>query len=125
MNIVISNRSKEPIYEQIKKQIVSEILKGNLREEEPLPSIRQLAEDLRVSMITTKKAYAELEREGYINTAVGKGSFVAAHSNDFLKEKRLYIIDKQLRQIITDSRSLGISFVEVIDMLKALDEEVE
>ena len=96
MKIVLSNTSKEPIYEQIKRQIKESILRGELKEEEPLPSIRQLARDLRISVITTKRAYDELEKEGLITSVVGKGSFVAGQNRTFLREKRLKWIEERL-----------------------------
>ena len=87
MNIIISNTSKEPIYKQIKNQIKQSIFKGELQEGDALPSIRALAKDLHISVITTKRAYEDLEQEGFITSVVGKGSFVAGQNSDLIREK--------------------------------------
>ena len=89
MRIIISNSSEDPIYEQIVKQIKNQIINGELTEQESLPSIRKLAGELSISVITTKRAYEELEREGYIDTVGGKGSFVASQNKEFLREKKM------------------------------------
>ena len=89
MDIIISNGSSEPIYEQITRQIKAAIMAGELAEGDPLPSIRALANDLRISVITTKRAYAELEEAGFIDTVQGKGSFVAGGNLELLREERL------------------------------------
>ena len=123
MKIVLSNSSKEPIYEQIQRQIKESILRGELKEGEPLPSIRQLARDLRISVITTKRAYDELEKEGLITSVVGKGSFVAGHNRSFLREKRLKWIEERLTEIVSESKALDISLEELKEMLTLLYEE--
>lgn len=123
MRIVISNSSKEPIYEQIKRQIKESILRGELKEQELLPSIRQLAKDLHISVITTKRAYEELEREGFIHSVVGKGSFVAAQNREFLREMRLRWIEERLAEVVTESKSLNITLPELVEMVKVLYEE--
>jgi len=124
MRIVISNSSKEPIYEQIKRQIKESILRGKLAEGELLPSIRQLAKDLQISVITTKRAYDDLEQEGYIVSVVGKGSFVAGQNRELLREMRLRWIEERLAEVVAESRSLGVSLPELLEMLRLLYEEV-
>ncbi|GIQ63259.1 GntR family transcriptional regulator [Paenibacillus cisolokensis] len=95
MNILISNSSDEPIYLQIVNQIKEQIMKGELTDSEPLPSIRSLAKDLNISVITTKRAYDELEKEGFIVTVAGKGSFVASINNEMLREAKIRVIEEK------------------------------
>ncbi|WP_044641804.1 GntR family transcriptional regulator [Risungbinella massiliensis] len=123
MQILISNGSKEPIYEQIIKQVKELILTGQLSEGDALPSIRQLAKDIQVSVITTKRAYAELEKEGFIYSIVGKGSFVSEHNQELLKEKRLKTIEEKLTEAIENSKALDITLPELIEMLVLLYKE--
>lgn len=123
MQIIISNSSKEPIYEQITNQIKSSILSGNLKEGEALPSMRQLAKDLQISVITTKRAYEELEKAGFIYSIVGKGSFIAEQNLDVMRERKLKAIEEQLTAIIINSREIGLSLVELQQLLKILYEE--
>lgn len=123
MNIIISNSSGEPIYEQIVKQIKKLIFTGELSEGDPLPSIRNLAQELRISVITTKRAYEELENEGYIITMQGKGSFIAAQNKEILREKRLRIIEEKLSEAVKESRLINLSLEELIDILKILYSE--
>jgi len=123
MNILISNSSKEPIYEQIKRQIKESILRGELNEGDPLPSIRQLAKDLHISVITTKRAYDDLENEGYIVTVVGKGTFVAGQNREFLREKRLRWIEEKLAEVVAESKALGVTLPELAEMLQLLYED--
>ncbi len=123
MNIVISNASPDPLYEQIAKQIKNNILKGELSPGDLLPSIRALAKELQISVITTKRAYEELEREGFVESVTGKGSYVAGQSNAILKEKRLKIVEEKLAQAVADSRALGIGLEELREMLTLLFEE--
>jgi len=124
MNIIISNSSEEPIYEQIVKQIKNMILRGELAENEMLPSIRSLARALQISVITTKKAYEELEKDRYIVTVQGKGSFVAAQNKELLKEMRLKIVEEKLAEAVDAGRSIELSLEEMQKMLKILYEEV-
>jgi len=124
MNIIISNSSQDPIYEQIVKQIKNMIIRGELAENEALPSIRSLAKDLQISVITTKKAYEELEKDGYIVTVQGKGSYVAAQNKELLKEMRLKIVEEKLAEAVDAGRSIGLSLEEMQEMLKILYEEV-
>jgi len=123
MQIIISNSSKEPIYEQITKQVKSSILAGELQEGAALPSIRQLAKDLQISVITTKRAYEELEKAGFIYSIVGKGSFVAEQNLEVIREKKLKVIEEQLSAVITNSREIGLSLDELQQLLKILYEE--
>lgn len=123
MNIVISNSGDDPLYIQIKNQIKEQILLGELKEKTALPSIRKLAKELQISVITTKKAYEELEKEGFIETFPGKGSFVAAQNQEFLKEKQLKAIEEQLAKVIEDSKVFNISLDELVRMLTLLYEE--
>ena len=123
MKIVISNSSKEPIYEQIKRQIKESILRGDLKENELLPSIRQLAKDLQISVITTKRAYDDLEQEGFIVSVVGKGSFVAGQNREFLREMRLRWIEERLAEVVAEGKALGVTLSELVEMLRLLYEE--
>ena len=123
MRVLISNASNEPIYNQISNQIKGSIIKGDLEEGELLPSIRGLARDLQISVITTKRAYEELEKEGFIETVPGKGSYVAIHNRELMKEKKLKIIEDKLAQIVDDSKLMGFTFEEINEMLKILFEE--
>ncbi|MFD3158116.1 GntR family transcriptional regulator [Haloimpatiens sp. FM7330] len=123
MKILISNSSGQPIYEQILEQIKASILKNELNEGDTLPSIRNLAKELHISVITTKRAYEELEREGFIETVRGKGSFVAPQNKELLKEQKLKIIEDKLSEVVYESKLLGLNIDEVIQMLKILFEE--
>ncbi|MGL5634237.1 MAG: GntR family transcriptional regulator [Sarcina sp.] len=124
MNLIISNSSSIPLYLQIKTQIESEILKGNLNPNDPLPSIRVLAKALRVSIITTKKAYEELEKDGLIETIAGKGSFISSKNNLRLKEITISKIEDNLCEIIKTAKSIDISADNLIEILKILYQEV-
>lgn len=124
MRIIISNSSNEPIYQQIVSQLKELILKGELTDGEALPSIRSLAKELQISVITTKRAYEELEKEGFIETVAGKGSFVAAHNKEMLKEKRLTIVESKLTEAILAAKALDLSLDELKEMLEVLYEEV-
>ncbi|MFP5202455.1 MULTISPECIES: GntR family transcriptional regulator [Bacillus] len=123
MQITISNHSKEPIYEQITNQVKSMILTGELAEGAALPSIRKLAKDLQISVITTKRAYEELEKAGFIYSIVGKGSFVAEQNIEVMREKKLKVIEEQLGAVVTNGKELGLSFDELQQLLKFLYEE--
>jgi len=122
--IRIDPRSSQPIYEQIVQQIRTMILQGKLQEGAPLPSIRSLAKDLQISVITTKRAYEELEKEGLIVTIASKGSFVAAQNKELLKERKLRIIEEKLTEVVKESRLLGLKEEEVQTMLEILFREV-
>ena len=125
MKIIISNSSEDPIYEQIIKQIKNQIINGELDEEDPLPSIRRLARELGISVITTKRAYEELEREGFIDTVGGKGSFVAGQNKEFLKEKKMKAVEDKLTEAVTEARMLDIGYKELKEMLSILYKEEE
>lgn len=123
MDIIISNSSGEPIYEQITNQIKSSIMRGELLEGEILPSIRNLAKELQISVITTKRAYEDLEREGFIETLPGKGSYVSGQNKELLKEKRLKELEDKLNEVIVESKMLGLEFKEIEEMLRLLFNE--
>ncbi len=125
MRIVIANSSQDPIYEQIARQIKAQIIAGELTEGEPLPSIRRLAQDLAISVITTKRAYEELEREGFIDSVGGKGTFVAAQNPQFLREKRMRAVEEKLAAAVEEARLLGIGPEELARMLELLYKEAE
>lgn len=124
MNIVISNSSQEPIYEQIARQIKNMIMRGELTEGDMLPSIRSLAKELQISVITTKRAYQELENDGYIVTVQGKGSFVAAQNKELLKEMRLKIVEEKLAEAVDAAKTIELTLEEMQEMLRILYEEV-
>jgi GntR family transcriptional regulator len=123
MKIIISNSSPDPIYEQIDRQIKAQIISGELREGEPLPSIRKLAQELQISVITTKRAYEELEKEGFIDTVEGKGSFVAMQNKELLREKKMKIVEEKLHEAVQEARFLGIGLPELKEMLILLHKE--
>ncbi|REB11160.1 GntR family transcriptional regulator [Sporosarcina sp. BI001-red] len=123
MQIILSNQSKEPLYEQIMNQVIAAILSGEMDEGRALPSIRQLAKDLHISVITTKRAYEELEKAGFIYSIVGKGSFVAEQNMEVIREKKLKAIEEQLGNVIRNSKEIGLSYDELQDILKILYEE--
>ena len=123
MDIVISNGSSKPIYEQIVDQIKAAIVSGTLTEGEPLPSIRALAGDLRISVITTKRAYAELEEAGFVNTVQGKGSFVAGGNLELLREERMRHVEELLGRAVKEARAAGIPADEVREMFELVLED--
>ena len=123
MRIIISNSSPEPIYEQIARQIKAEVIAGTLEEGAALPSIRALAHDLQVSVITTKRAYDELESEGFLDSVGGKGTFVAAQNPAFLREKRMRLVEEKLAAAVAEARLLGVGLDELTEMLHLLYEE--
>ncbi len=120
MDIFISNSSESPIYEQIYSQIKIMILSGKLKEGDALPSMRLLAKELRISLITTKRAYEELERDGFIETVTGKGSFVGKSNVDFIREEHLRLIEANLNKAIKQAKEANISLEELVDMLELL-----
>ncbi|SKA78176.1 transcriptional regulator, GntR family [Caloramator quimbayensis] len=124
MNIIISNSSEEPIYEQIVKQIKAAIINGEVNALESLPSIRNLAKELQISVITTKRAYDELEKEGFIVTVPGKGTFVAAQNDELLKESRLKIVEEKLYGAVSAAKTAKLSLDELKEMLEILYREV-
>lgn len=124
LNINISNTSTIPLYEQIQTQIKSQILNGSLQAGDGLPSIRNLAKELKVSIITTKRAYEELEKDGFIETVVGKGTFVSNQNTERLKEITLYNLENKLEEIIKQAKSAGITLEEGLEIFKSIYEEV-
>ena len=123
MLILIDNKSGAPIYDQIFTQIKGHILSGELKQDEALPSIRGLAKDLRISVITTKRAYEELERAGFIYTVPGKGSFVAAKNQELLREEHLKKIEEHMTAIADLARGAGLGRGEVLEMWDLIWEE--
>lgn len=123
MEIIISNASSKPIYEQITSQIKEAILSGELAEGEQLPSIRALANSLRVSAITTKRAYADLEAAGFIETVQGKGSFVAGGNAELIREEQLRGIEGLLAEAVERGRAMGLADSELAEMLDLMLEE--
>lgn len=123
MRILISNSSPDPIYEQITRQIKAQILSGDLKEGAALPSIRKLAQELQISVITTKRAYEDLEREGFLDSVGGKGTFVAAQNDQFLREKRMKAVEGKLAEAVAEARMLGVGEEDLVEMLRLLCRE--
>lgn len=120
MQIILSHADGRPIYEQITGQVKGQILDGTLPVGEQLPSIRLLAKELRISVITTKRAYEELERDGFIQTIPGKGSFVAQANREVLQEERLRTAQDHLQQAVTVAASSGITLRQLVEILTEL-----
>lgn len=120
MHIVLSNSSELPIYQQIKEQIKTQILSGELQEGEMLPSLRQLAKDLKISVLTTTRAYGELEQVGYITSRPGKGFFVMSSSSDLLREQLIKEVESNLNAAITASHRANMTDAELMALLKLL-----
>ena len=120
MDIIISNSSGKPIYEQITTQIKNKIITGELRPGDALPSMRVLAKELRISVITTKRAYADLEQDSFIETAPGKGSFVAQKNTEFIREENYRQIQDLLEQAIDLSKSCGLTLSELTELITLL-----
>ncbi len=120
MKIVIQPQGTLAIYEQIVNQLKNAIVTGELVANEALPSIRGLAGDLNVSVITTKRAYEELEKEGLIRSVAGKGFYVCEYNTDYLKEKQLMVLEKRLTEVIADAKQAGLSCDELTEMIEAL-----
>lgn len=118
MEILISNASGKPIYDQIASQIKNRIISGLLAQGDALPSMRQLAQELRISVITTKRAYEELERDGFIETFPGKGSFVARKNMEFIREEQLKKMEGLLQQVVELAQGSGISQEELMELLR-------
>lgn len=123
MNIIISNSDNKPIYRQIAEQIKDHIMKGLLEESESLPSIRSLAKELHISVITTKRAYDELEKEGFIVTIAGKGSYIAAQNKELLRESLIKIVEEKLSEAVIAAKSAELTLNELEEMLKFFYEE--
>lgn len=120
MRIIISNSSSIPIYEQIKQAIIEQILNNELQEDEALPSIRNLAQDIKISVMTIKKAYDELENEGYIVSRQGKGTFVAPKNTELAKEQAQKEMESYLEKIVDIAKKFQISQEEIIELVKIL-----
>ena len=120
MKMIISNSSSVPIYEQIKKSIINQILEGELNVDELLPSIRVLAGDIKISAMTIKKAYDELEKEGYLKSIQGKGTFVAPKNTELAKEQAQKDIEKYIEKIVAISNRFEIDENDVIEMFKMI-----
>lgn len=123
MDLLISNASNQPIYAQITEQIKNGIITGELAAGQALPSIRALAKDLRISVITTKRAYDELERAGYVNTVAGKGCFVAEKNTALIREERLREIESLMQRAAALAASCGLTEPEAEEMLRVVWEE--
>ena len=123
MDIIIRNSGGVPIYDQITRQMKGLILRGELKEGEALPSMRLLAKELRISVITTKRAYEELEREGYITSVPGKGSFAAEINRELLREEQYKRLEEHLNEAVDAARTAGISLGEMKELLETLYEE--
>lgn len=123
MDIIISNAGGRPIYEQIYIQIRTLIVSGKLREGELLPSIRSLAKDLRISVITTKRAYDELEKDGWICSVAGKGSYVAEKNTEIIREANLREIEEHIREIFQLAAGCGLDTADIIEMVNIISEE--
>jgi len=122
VDIIISNSANEPIYEQIANQLKYSIISGELKEGDALPSIRSLAKELHISVITTKRAYEELENEGFINKVTGKGTFIAPQNQDLMKERKLKIIEEKLLEAVNAAQIIEMSLSELQEMIKILYE---
>lgn len=123
MDIIITNQSDRPIYEQIMDQIKAQIMNGELKEGDALPSMRLLAKELRISIITTKRAYEELEREGYIESYTGKGSFVKGVNHEMLKESVMFEIETMMEEMFEKAEVAKLSFEELTERWNLLYEE--
>lgn len=123
MHIILSNSKETPIYQQIFEQIKSQVINEELEADQPLPSIRLLAKELEISVITSKRAYEELEKLGYIYTLPGKGSFVKSQNYEMLREKKLSLIEESLEKTIVESRNLNLTKKEFLDLIDLLWEE--
>ena len=123
MKIILKNKSELPIYEQIEQQMKSQILDGIIKEDEQLPSIRQLARDLKISVITVTRAYNDLADEGFIISVAGKGYFTAPRDNELMRERMLFEMEDGLQKAVTNGRNAGLSDDEIISALKKFMEE--
>ena len=123
MNILISNTSDSPLYQQIKEQIKDAILREELKEGDPLPSIRSFANDLKVSVLTIRRVYEELEKEGFVVSQTGIGTFVSAGNGELLRDSRRRLVEQKMQDIIETARSLVITKEELNEMMDILYEE--
>lgn len=125
MNIKISNTTDTPIYEQLKNEIIRLIMSGELRPGDALMSMRRLAKELKISIITTKRAYQDLEQEGYVYSVVGKGTFVSEQNADIQRERVLLDIEKNIEALLTTAHQINLSADELIEMIRVMEEEDE
>lgn len=123
LNIIISNSSQEPLYQQIKEQIKNAILREELSKGEMLPSIRNFANDINVSVLTIRRVYGELEEEGFVTSQAGVGTFVSASNLDLIRDAKYRLVEEQIQKIIKDARALNISKDELKEMMNILFEE--
>ena len=123
MKILISNTSDAPLYQQIKEQIIDAILKGELVEGDPLPSIRAFAIDLKVSVLTIRRVYDDLEKEGFVNSQVGIGTFVSTSNVELLRDSKRRLVEQKMLEMIQTAKSLGITQQELNDMMNILFKE--
>ena len=125
MDIILTNAASQPIYDQIVSQVKAQILSGKLKEGDALPSLRALAKDLRISVITTKRAYDELEADGFLYTVAGKGCFVAEKNLDLIREQKLKELEDHLDAAVELAAQCGVSALELMEMLRILLKEEE
>lgn len=123
MKIIISNSSGLPLYQQIKEQIKEEIFTGNLQDGDVLPSIRNFANDLKVSILTIRRVYEDLEKEGFLTRQVGIGTFISTGNLEMLRDSKRRVVEKKITEIMQDVKTLGITKKELIDMIDILYEE--
>ena len=123
MEIILSNSNAKPIYEQITSQIKAMIMRGDLKTGDSLPSMRDLAKELHISVITAQHAYEDLQRDGFITTIAGKGTFVAAQNKDFIREEQLRGAEEKLRDVAEIGRTSGIALNDLIKILTLFYEE--
>jgi GntR family transcriptional regulator len=123
LRILISNSSDKPLYQQIKEQIVDAILKGELSEGESLPSIRGFANDIKVSVLTIRRVYDELEQEGYTTSQVGIGTFVSSGNVELLRDSKRHMVEKKMQELIDIAKALNITKDELYSMMEILLEE--
>lgn len=124
MEIIISNTNSKPIYEQIVLQIKEMIMNGKLKPNDPLPSMRKLAKDLHISIITTQRAYDELAKDGFITVIPAKGAFVSNQNNDFIREENFRRIEKGIQEICTLARQSGVTKEEIQNLVTIIYEEM-
>lgn len=123
MEIIISSNTSKPIYEQITTQVKAMIMSGELQTGDPIPSMRALAKSLHISVITVQKAYEDLQRDGFITTTVGRGSFVSAQNKEFYQEEQQRRVEEHLQEAVDISRASGISLEKLIELLQLFYEE--
>lgn len=125
LKITLKNNRDKPIYEQIMTEIKENIISGQVKEQEQLPSIRSLARELKISVITTKRAYEELEKEGLIYSIAGKGFYVADKNTDMLREKKVSMIEERLQETVAECLAAGLSIEDIHDIIDVIGEEIK